>query len=157
MKHSISMLFGILSLFCCLQACKDCESTPSSINTVQVQFYRNDSLQTFGSRVALEVQFEEISAIGLDTIFFDTLNTQSNFALPLSNLESTTAFTFTDSLGTIDTLQLNYFKKLIVNGPDCGFTEEYQDLSISEHTFETALIVKELLELGDEIHVEVFY
>ena len=127
---------------CYFQSCKDCEPTPSSNNTLQVSFYRYDSLLAFGTKVALSSTFDEVSALTTTTVFFDATNTQTAFALPLSNVAETTSFTFLDSIGNIDTLQVSYFKKAIINGPDCGIYEEYRDLVLDKHTFDSGIVVK---------------
>lgn len=153
------ILFAVLMVIIGMytQSCKDCEPTPSSNNSLTIGFYRYDSLISFGSRVAQTSTFEEVSVIGNDTILYDNETTAATFEVPLSNISTSSFFTFEQSTSVMDTLEVVYLTRAIINGPDCGLYEEYRDISVGVHTFDSVHVGTNIITLDDAIHVEVFY
>ena len=157
MRHTILLLALLTLVTFFTQSCRDCEPTPSSTNTLKIAFYRYDSLIAFESRVTQSSTFEEVLAVGLDSIFYDDEDTEVTFELPLSNLSNNTFFTFEQSTGNFDTIQVGYFKRAVINGPDCGLYEEYQGINVPQYTFDSVYVLTDNITLEDVIHLEVFY
>lgn len=139
-----------------LQSCKDCEPVPASVNAMQVTFYDFDTLIIQNERKVIDRIYSEVSAIGTSSIFYDENTTLSSFPLVLSSANTSTTFTFEDSLGNIDSLQVNYEIETIVVGPDCGLYEVFKNVTVPFSTFDSVYVEKDKLELGDLLHLEVF-
>jgi hypothetical protein len=55
-----------------------------------------------------------------------------------------------------DTLFFNYFRDLVVIGPDCGFFEQIVNIDLSVNSFDSAFLRATKLET-DSVNVEVYY
>ncbi len=134
-------------------SCKDCPAVPSTVYEMTVEMYYYDSLIQRGERVAYTDTFSTVGAIDLGRSLYEESFTGS-WVLPLSNQSSQVTFEWTDT--RTRSLQVGYDKTPIPLSPDCGIYEIYENLTIISHDFDSVRVVKSLLEIGDELHIEIF-
>jgi len=132
----------------------------------QIEFHEADTL------------FYSITAIGNDTIFYDSTNIASTFVLPVNPADDLTTFRFEviDSIRydtlTFDpieietiyyvnpiphTITVSYDRKHRIISEDCGTEIAYINLNIEEISFSTTNLAEDKLSRFNEVNIEVFF
>ncbi|MFT5914299.1 MAG: hypothetical protein ACI81T_000786 [Bacteroidia bacterium] len=146
-------LILFLSSLAIFSSCKDC--SPVGQPTLIMDFFRFDSLQAFNSKIELDTQYITVSGEGIDS----TLTAQadsSSYSLPLNPATTESRFIFNAGNGDFDTLDLTYLVETIVEGPDCGVYNEFDNIAVRFSTFDSVIVVKSKVEDGDLLHLEIF-
>jgi hypothetical protein len=151
---ALILLFSSLAIF---SSCKDC--SPVGQPTLIVDFFNFDSLaengERNGTKVLLDTQYVAVSGAGIDS----TLTAQadsSSYSLPLNPATTESRFIFNAGNGDFDTLDLTYLVETIVEGPDCGVYNEFDNIAVRFSTFDSVIVVKSKVEDGDLLHLEIF-
>lgn len=151
-KYIHTVLFLVASLT--MYSCDDCPAEQLSNYELSVRMYYLDSLLSTGEKVVYQDSFISIGAIDLDTTIFE--NSQSgDWLLPLYGQTDRVTFQWTDS-NSVRSLEVLYKVSLVPVPPDCGVYEVYENVSIGAHTFDSVSLVKSTLEIGDDLHIEIF-
>lgn len=119
LKQTCSLLCLTLLI---LQGCRECEpeTYPNNQAILSVLNLTDEST----AQISFGHIFGEINGLQGDSIMQQG---NSTYSLPLKTDESITAFVF-KVRGLEDTLYLTYGEKILVNGPDCGAFEVFNDL-----------------------------
>jgi hypothetical protein len=100
------------------------------------------------------VSIWQVSADGVDSIFFDTVSVTS-LALPLNYLKNETSFTI-EGIERVYTLLLNHKSKTQFVSEDCGSRFVVSDLVIAGHDFDSIRLVSNSLSNPAHVNVEVY-
>ncbi len=163
-------------------ACSECDPTPALPRNITVSFFTKDSLKEldttfymiFGARTdtglaSLGGELEFLNAS--DSLLF-SLDSANQVFLPIDFRDDTIAYIFVQKLeGDVepltginfdeqprrfDTLIFGYDTELIVLGPDCGFIEAINNLTLIKNTFDSTVIRNTEL-VTDSINVEIYF
>lgn len=152
--HALLLFFLFLAIF---SSCKDC--SPVGQPTLLADFFRFDSLAENGARngtkILLDTQYVAVSGEGIDS----TLTAQadsSSYSLPLNPAKTESRFIFDAGNGDFDTLDLTYLVETVVEGPDCGVYNEFDNIAVKFSTFDSVIVAKSKVEDGDELHLEIY-
>ena len=126
----------------------------------------------------IDTVFYSITAVGNDTIFYDSTDVASTFVLPVNPAADLTTFIFEviDSV-TYDTISfdpvevetkyfinpnphsiiVSYDRRQKIIAEDCGTEISYLNLDIEETSFSTTSIVDNKLSRFNEVNIEVFF
>jgi len=89
-----------------------------------------------------------VSAIGTDSIFYDSSLSASKISLPLSQLADSSIFIFkTDSISK-DTIKFKYHRELQMVSSDCGFNMAYSSLAkpiFTTHRIDTIITISNIV------------
>lgn len=127
---------------------------PSSIYDLKVKMYDLDSLVLSGKRQVYSDTFIEIRAMELATPLA-TSSATGSWDLPLSNQQHEITFIWEDKAQE-RMIKVAYQRVLVPIPPDCGSYEVYENLQVLSHEFDSVNLVKSNLEVGDEVHLEIF-
>ncbi len=159
-------------------ACSECDPTPNPPRSVAVVFYDQDSLTvkdtTFlmvFSSITDDIQFTS------DTVnVLSSLDSATQTLLPIDFRAETITFVFLQALPEdtttidtaivedilnlatqrrLDTLRLRYKTQLVILGPDCGYYEAVDSLTIDKSTFDSTVIINPTLTT-DSVNVEIY-
>ena len=122
--------------------------------------------------------FYSITAIGNDTIFYDSTDVASTFVLPVNPAEDITTFILqmidsirydTLSFDPIEidtiyyvnpipqTITVSYDRKQRIISEDCGVGIAYTNLEIEEITFPSTNLAEDKLSRFNEVNIEVLF
>ena len=145
----ILILFSLITF----SSCKDC--SPVGQPTLIVDFYRFDSLIASNSKIELDTQYLFVNGEGIDSMLIAQADS-SSYSLPLNPTTTQSRFIFNAEDGNLDTLELSYLVETVIEGPDCGVYNEFENIIVQYSTFDSVIVVKSKVEDGDELHLEVY-
>lgn len=165
-------------LFSC--ADEDCFSVFN--NDLLVNFYSVDTLTDGQVEIEpLDTIFYSVKALGNDSVYYDSTDVTSRFALPVNPALDVTTFEFqvldsitfvTDSLSNgqitiIDTiyhrnpnphiLTVSYERKQRIISVECGVDMGFVNIRLDETTFPDTNLKVESLSRFNDVNVEVFF
>ena len=139
----------MMVLFLILEACDDTICPNLNSSNVIIAFF--DS-QTQGAKSLI---VDSISAIGTDSLFYKQ-DTASIFTLPVNTFSDSTIFLFFNK-GKTDTISVHYTRTVSLLSKDCGFTQVFDQLSVSYTTFPEAVVKSRILSITNENDIEIYY
>lgn len=162
-KHKLKILHATYCLFFAalfLSACdiEDCASL--STNTLKIRFYRAGTENEYSLKIL------NANAEGTDSLFFDNDSVDGG-DLVINPFDTTTLFTFELIRNELDTLyddppentvidrvfarsidtvsrhlQISYSKLQRIISPECGVEQQFVDLNITDHDFDSVVFHK---------------
>ncbi|MCU0450443.1 MAG: DUF6452 family protein [Bernardetiaceae bacterium] len=177
---------GWLSLAGLLAACEDCTFTSRNNTEAAIRFYSRrpfnlppnrqppvvvqnlavDSIYTLDFNRTLRKIFP-VGAAGVDSLRaagYDNAALAPAFFLPLNPGRDTAAYVFVRRLANptrrlADTLWLSYRRQIAVITPNCGFDQQYSQLTVLRHSrvrFDSVAIASDLPQIADSVNIRVY-
>ena len=149
-KHLRFLIPGLFLLLVALSACND-DTDCSSLNTTNLLVNFLDS----ASGEPLLVELDSIIAAGPNSSFLDSAVSQSNYTLTVNPLADSSTYYFVRSDATRDTLTIGYRAVTRLISPGCGSEPVISQLSLLNHTFDSARVLSVELISINEVDVQI--
>ena len=150
MKFIYKSTFFFLICLYALAACDTTDCITFNTRVVIVEFL--DSA-TGNNKVR---EFDLITAIESPIVFYGDTSL-STYYLPVNTEKEYTSFLFLNPDQTIDTLEIDYEKRIRLISKDCGYDFEFKNLGIVHTSFDSAVSMENELSRLNEENIKIFF
>lgn len=144
--------FVACALLGALVSCDECEPVTDPGNILRVAFVDPDL-------EPVDTSFVSVYGLGRsDSVLFKESPRRAVFSLPLNFRRDTTAFVFRllpEEPPRYDTLWVAYRRFTVLNGPNCSFYEQYDQIQLLRPFLESAEVVQPVILLTDEPNIRI--
>jgi len=136
------MVFAVVYCSGCFEN-SDCVTV--NTNLLKVSFYSKDSLKLEPTAFVVRAESNP------DSILYDGSSERSSYILPLNPASGTIVFLFDD-----DRLAISYRNRPYLDGVRCEAEIQYDQVAVSETTFDSTSVVVPFLTIDVENNVEIY-
>lgn len=165
-------LYGLLACFFSYMACEVCEPTTSLSEKITVKFYQRNKRDTSKYELMDSVIVARVSGEGakyVNRLVYrrgDVIRQRNNkfMRLPLNTQADSVTFIINIDTGTrapfqtlFSNMTIRYHKKVILNTPDCGYYQKFDQLTLVRHRFDSARVANSSVQLDTTIsNIDIF-
>lgn len=165
-------LYGLLVCFFSYMACEVCEPTTTLSEKITVKFYQRNRRDTTKYELMDSVIVNRVAGEGQKYLFRliyrrgEVIRQKSNkfMRLPLSTIADSATFIINIDTGTrapfqtmFSNMTIRYHKKVILNTPDCGYYQKFDQITLVSHLFDSARVANNSVQFDTTIsNIDIF-